>query len=70
MLEYRYKKWETQAKFWGRFCVSQSAGCRYENGRLMPPVLQLLVVLHMMKRLTDKDLEMARKILMLQSLDC
>lgn len=32
-----------QTEFWGRFGVTQSGGCRYENGRDVPGALNILL---------------------------
>lgn len=32
-----------QAEFWGRICVTQSGGSRYESGRKLPRPVQLLL---------------------------
>lgn len=46
----------TQARFWGRYGVSQSGGCRYEQIRRLPRPLAMLMWLHRQRRLSDGDL--------------
>ncbi|MFA6309951.1 MAG: hypothetical protein WCV99_00665 [Sterolibacterium sp.] len=50
-----------QSAFWARFGVTQSGGSRYESGRGIPKPLQILMWLHDSGRISDKDLEDARK---------
>jgi hypothetical protein len=40
--ELRKQRGETQAVFWGRIAVSQTGGCRYEQGREMHPAVRML----------------------------
>lgn len=50
-----------QSEFWARFGVTQSGGSRYESGRGIPKPLKILMWLHDSGRISDKDLEDARK---------
>ena len=40
-----YRGSQTQAEFWPKFGVTQSAGSRYENGRQMDEPLRILFAL-------------------------
>lgn len=50
-----------QSAFWSRFGVTQSGGSRYEGGRDIPTPIKLLMALHAVGKITDEDLEDARK---------
>lgn len=50
-----------QSEFWSRFGVTQSGGSRYESGRNIPDPIRILIWLHDNGRITDKDLDDARK---------
>ena len=50
-----------QTEFWSRIGVTQSGGCRYEQGRRMPkPVFELLRLVHIegvdLTKVTGEDL--------------
>lgn len=47
---------ESQVDFWDRFSITQSSGCRYENGRGIPEPVALLIALYYSKKITDADL--------------
>lgn len=42
-----------QTEFWGRFGATQSAGCRYENGRDVPGALNILLNIALMDEATS-----------------
>lgn len=50
-----------QSAYWSRFGVTQSGGSRYEGGREIPTPTAMLVWLLDTGRLTEKDLEDAKK---------
>jgi transcriptional regulator with XRE-family HTH domain len=50
-----------QFDFWSRFGVTQSGGSRYESGRNIPLPTAMLVWLQQAGRITEKDLEDAKK---------
>ncbi len=50
-----------QHDFWSRFGVTQSGGSRYESGRNIPLPTAMLVWMLQAGRITEKDLEDARK---------
>lgn len=58
---YRKAQGVNQSTFWTPYGVTQSGGSRYESGRSLPLPTSLLVWLHAEGRITDKDLEDARK---------
>lgn len=41
----RSKSGLNQETFWSRIGVTQSGGCRYENGRRVPPTVLLLAAI-------------------------
>jgi hypothetical protein len=47
---------ESQVDFWDRFSITQSSGCRYENGRGIPEPVAMLIALYYSKKITDADL--------------
>jgi len=51
---------ESQVEFWDRFSITQSSGCRYENGREIPEPTALLIALYYSKKITDADLRAAK----------
>ena len=52
-----------QFDFWTRFGVTQSGGSRYESGRNVTKPLKILMWLYDAGRISDQDLEDARKAL-------
>lgn len=50
-----------QSEFWTKFGVTQSGGSRYESGRNMPTPLKLVLWLYDTGRISDKDLDDAKK---------
>jgi hypothetical protein len=54
--QFRLNKRESQAKFWGRFGVTQSSGSRFETGLGIPPPVAILVKLYVGGKLSDGDL--------------
>lgn len=59
--ESRKKSGMNQNAFWSRFGVTQSGGSRYESGRDIPVPTSMLIWLLESGRITDKDLEDAKK---------
>ena len=57
----RKKNGLNQKDFWTRYGVTQSGGSRYESGRNIPKPLAILLWLHQLGRVTDKDLGEAVK---------
>ncbi len=58
--EKRQKMGKNQAEFWRPFCVTQSGGSRYEQGRDIPAPVKLLMALRELGKITDDDLRDAR----------
>jgi DNA-binding transcriptional regulator YiaG len=50
-----------QSDFWSRFGVTQSGGSRYESGRNLPKPVAMLVWLRESGKLSDQELEAAKK---------
>ncbi len=61
LADYRRTQGLNQSAFWSRYGVTQSGGSRYESGRDLPTPVAILVWLRETGRLTDADLEAARK---------
>jgi DNA-binding transcriptional regulator YiaG len=59
--ESRIKSGMNQHAFWTRFGVTQSGGSRYESGRDIPTPTSMLIWLLESGRITDKDIEDAKK---------
>jgi len=57
----RKKQNINQIEFWTRFGVIQLGGSRYEFGRNIPKPLAILLWLHRLGKISDKDLAEARK---------
>lgn len=49
-----------QSQFWSMMGVTQSGGSRYENGRDIPPAVQMLLVMFENGTLTQDQLEAAK----------
>lgn len=49
-----------QSQFWSMMGVTQSGGSRYENGRDIPPAVQMLLVMFESGTLTQDQLEAAK----------
>lgn len=52
---------ESQSKFWKRFGVTQSTGSRFEQGLGIPVSVAILVKLYLEGKVTDGDLQRARR---------
>lgn len=52
---FRISRGESQTKFWARFGVSQSNGCRFETGTPLPPTVALLIRLYLDGKWNDDD---------------
>ena len=61
LADYRRAPGLNQSGFWSRYGVTQSGGSRYESGRDLPTPVAILVWLRETGRLSDADLEAARK---------
>jgi transcriptional regulator with XRE-family HTH domain len=61
LADYRRTQGLNQSAFWSRYGVTQSGGSRYESGRDLPTPVAILVWLRETGRLSDADLEAARK---------
>jgi len=61
LADYRRAQGLNQSGFWSRYGVTQSGGSRYESGRNLPTPVAILVWLRETGRLSDADLEAARK---------
>lgn len=61
LADYRRTQGLNQSVFWSRYGVTQSGGSRYESGRDLPTPVAILVWLRETGRLSDADLEAARK---------
>ena len=61
LADYRRTQGLNQSAFWSRYGVTQSGGSRYESGRNLPTPVAILVWLRETGRLSDADLEAARK---------
>lgn len=59
--EKRLKSGMNQSAFWTRYGISQSGGSRYETGRNIPTPAAMLIWLHEVGRISDKDLGEALK---------
>ena len=62
ILEIRKAAGLNQQDFWSRYGVTQSGGSRYESGRNMPMPLRILLQLHQLGKIADKDIETALKV--------
>lgn len=61
VLEMRKLARENQQEFWTRFGVTQSGGSRYESGRDMPESTAILIALFADGKISDDDIEKAKK---------
>ncbi len=61
LADHRRTQGMNQSAFWSRYGVTQSGGSRYESGRSLPTPVAILVWLRETGRLSDADLEAARK---------
>ena len=59
--EHRKATGLNQSAFWSRFGVTQSGGSRYESGRNLPKPVAMLVWLRESGKISDQDMEAARK---------
>jgi transcriptional regulator with XRE-family HTH domain len=57
----RKARHESQSKFWKRFGVTQSTGSRFEQGLGIPVSVAILVKLYLEGKVTDGDLQRARR---------
>ncbi len=58
---YRKSLGVNQSAFWSPLGVTQSGGSRYETGRAMPMPTAVLLTLRETGKITDADIEAARK---------
>lgn len=54
--ELRQQTTETQSGFWRKYGVKQSGGSRYEQERLLPRPVQILLVLEALGHVTEEQL--------------
>ena len=61
LADYRKKQGLNQSRFWSRFGVTQSGGCRYETGRRAPTSVAALIWLLDAGKITEEGLAEAIK---------